>query len=196
MSDFNRGKRPGGRSFGGGNRGGFGGGRSFGGGRDGGRSQMYKATCSECGKECEIPFRPSGDRPVFCSTCFEKQGGGGDRPNKFGGERRERPRFEDKQMHDAICAKCGAKCQVPFRPMPGKDVFCDACFGKNVPVAPGVKSGDNYKQQFEIINAKLDKILQSLTSGVGMKEIKEVKKVKKEVVKTKAPAKKLIKKKK
>lgn len=32
---------------------------------------MHKATCSECGKPCEIPFVPSGDRPVYCSNCFE-----------------------------------------------------------------------------------------------------------------------------
>jgi CxxC-x17-CxxC domain-containing protein len=36
---------------------------------------MYKTTCSNCGKDCEIPFVPTGDRPVFCSECFEKMGG-------------------------------------------------------------------------------------------------------------------------
>lgn len=36
---------------------------------------MHKAICDECGRECEVPFRPSGDRPVYCSNCFEKQSG-------------------------------------------------------------------------------------------------------------------------
>jgi len=172
MGKFNdRKKFGGGRNFGG-NRGGFGGGRGgFGGGApqrgpfgNGGRPQMHKAVCSECGKECEIPFRPSGDRPVFCSTCFDKQGGGSiGRPNRFGkdrGERRERPRYDDKQMHDAVCAKCGAKCQVPFRPTPGKQVFCDNCFDRS---AGNTKSSVDYAGQFKTLNEKLDKLIKLLT---------------------------------
>ena len=34
--------------------------------------QMHKAVCSECKKECEVPFKPSGDRPVYCRDCFQK----------------------------------------------------------------------------------------------------------------------------
>jgi len=36
----------------------------------GGR-QMYKAVCAECGAECQVPFKPSGDRPVYCKECFQ-----------------------------------------------------------------------------------------------------------------------------
>lgn len=45
-------------------------GQSYGSDRD---KQMFKATCSECGKSCEVPFRPTGDKPVFCSDCFNKK---------------------------------------------------------------------------------------------------------------------------
>ena len=31
-----------------------------------------KAVCSDCKKECEVPFRPTGDRPVYCKECFGK----------------------------------------------------------------------------------------------------------------------------
>lgn len=31
---------------------------------------MHKATCTDCGKGCEVPFRPSGDKPVLCSNCL------------------------------------------------------------------------------------------------------------------------------
>ncbi len=31
---------------------------------------MYDAVCSECGKDCKVPFQPSGDRPIYCSDCF------------------------------------------------------------------------------------------------------------------------------
>ena len=37
---------------------------------DRGQRQMYAATCAECGVETEVPFRPSGDRPVYCRDCF------------------------------------------------------------------------------------------------------------------------------
>jgi len=34
--------------------------------------EMYPAVCAACGKECEVPFQPRGDRPVYCSDCFAK----------------------------------------------------------------------------------------------------------------------------
>lgn len=78
---FNRGGDRGGNRFGG-DRGGFGG-KRFGdrGGDRGGRRDfndrpaMHKTTCSECGNMAEVPFKPTGDKPVLCSNCF----GGGDR---------------------------------------------------------------------------------------------------------------------
>ena len=46
----------------------------FGGGSFGGRpKEMFKTTCAECHKECEVPFKPSGDRPVYCKECFSKR---------------------------------------------------------------------------------------------------------------------------
>jgi len=32
--------------------------------------QLYKVVCDECGKEAEVPFEPSGSRPVYCRECF------------------------------------------------------------------------------------------------------------------------------
>lgn len=34
---------------------------------------MYKAICADCQKECSIPFKPSGDRPVYCQDCFSRR---------------------------------------------------------------------------------------------------------------------------
>jgi len=56
---------------GGGRGGGYGGGG--GGGYSRGPREMHPATCAQCGKETEVPFRPSGDRPVYCSDCFSKR---------------------------------------------------------------------------------------------------------------------------
>ncbi len=35
--------------------------------------EMFSAVCAECGKETSVPFRPSGDRPVYCSECFQSR---------------------------------------------------------------------------------------------------------------------------
>lgn len=35
--------------------------------------QMHKAVCADCSKECEVPFRPTGERPVYCRECFAKR---------------------------------------------------------------------------------------------------------------------------
>ena len=34
--------------------------------------KMYPATCADCKKETEVPFEPSGDRPVYCLDCFKR----------------------------------------------------------------------------------------------------------------------------
>lgn len=34
--------------------------------------EMFKIKCSECGKDAEVPFKPSSDRPVYCRECFMK----------------------------------------------------------------------------------------------------------------------------
>lgn len=36
-----------------------------------GRPMAFKAVCSECGNDCELPFKPNGRKPVFCSRCFQ-----------------------------------------------------------------------------------------------------------------------------
>ena len=38
--------------------------------------EMFAATCSQCGKETKVPFQPRGDKPVYCSECFETVRGG------------------------------------------------------------------------------------------------------------------------
>jgi CxxC-x17-CxxC domain-containing protein len=40
---------------------------------DRGPREMHKATCSECGKECEVPFKPTEGRPIYCRDCYAKR---------------------------------------------------------------------------------------------------------------------------
>jgi CxxC-x17-CxxC domain-containing protein len=162
--------------FGGGSRGGFGGGARGGFGADRGPRQMHKATCDSCNQECEVPFRPTGERPVFCRECFGKDGGndrGNDRgPSRFNSDPHgTRVSFGEKQMFKADCAKCGNTCEVPFRPSGDRPVYCRECFGKD-----GSKGGnDELKAQIEAVNAKLDRIL-ILLAPAGSKPTPEAKK--------------------
>jgi CxxC-x17-CxxC domain-containing protein len=32
-----------------------------------------RTTCSQCGKETSVPFRPTQGRPVFCRECFQQK---------------------------------------------------------------------------------------------------------------------------
>lgn len=102
MGYFNRdnNRSGGGRSFGG-NRS-FGGKRSFGNNRGGSRPQMHDAICDNCGKPCQLPFRPTGDKPVYCRDCFAKMGGG---EKRF--ERNDAPKVSapSKAEFDTLNAK-------------------------------------------------------------------------------------------
>jgi CxxC-x17-CxxC domain-containing protein len=32
--------------------------------------EMYDAFCAQCGESTTVPFRPRGDRPVYCRSCY------------------------------------------------------------------------------------------------------------------------------
>jgi CxxC-x17-CxxC domain-containing protein len=36
------------------------------------KTEMFDAVCSECGKDCKVPFKPTTGKPIYCSECFEK----------------------------------------------------------------------------------------------------------------------------
>jgi len=64
----------GGYSSGGGSYSGGGGGGSYGGGGySSGPREMHPAVCSSCGKDTEVPFRPTAGKPVYCRECFQQQ---------------------------------------------------------------------------------------------------------------------------
>ncbi len=67
MALFGERRRFGGEGGGGGR---FGGGRQF----DGPREKV-KITCSECGNEGEVPFKPREGQPVYCGDCWKKKRG-------------------------------------------------------------------------------------------------------------------------
>lgn len=182
-------KRP---SFGGGNRG-------F--DRSNGPVTMFSAVCDNCGKDCQVPFRPTSGKPIFCSSCFESKREGGE-------ARRPEGRFErseERQMYDAVCDECGNSCKVPFQPSGGKPIYCSNCFGEKKGAGgdvrgngPSHSSQPNYKQDFEMLSSKLERILQLLETQSQPKkqkeaavalEVKAEKEVVKKVAKKKTPKK-------
>lgn len=191
MGNFNRG-----------DRGGFGGKKRPGNDRDFNRGDrgdrerpaMHRAICNECGRPCEVPFRPSGDKPVFCSDCFgrresspEHRSERPERRDSFRNERRDSNEFsfDEKPMFRAICDKCHNECEVPFRPSGDKPVFCNDCFSsvrnERGPGNAGASNADQYKKQFETINSKLDYVLKMLSAkNSGEKSGKELKSSKEE----------------
>lgn len=96
---------------------------------------------------------------------------GGGYGNRGGYSGRDSGRFGRRplEMHDVTCSKCGKQCQVPFRPTEGKPVYCSDCFRQNkgsgsnfgsrnqIPIQSGMSP-----EQFNQINAKLDKIIKFL----------------------------------
>ena len=106
-------------------------GRSAGG--RGSAPALFKATCSKCGKPCEVPFRPTGGRSVLCSDCFKRDGDG---PQKrFGAKREGGSNFGEKRSFSSF---------------------------KREPRPYAEKNSDDINEQFKILNAKLDEILKAL----------------------------------
>jgi CxxC-x17-CxxC domain-containing protein len=168
---------------------------------DSGRSlKMHKAICSECAKECQLPFKPTGDKPVFCSNCF------GGRANSSRSSRRDsaKSNFQETRGYSAICSKCGSRCEVPFRPAGGKPIYCSNCFKKGDSTRG--KNTEQFKEQLDRLNTKLDTILRLLTSISSAEVIREQKFIMeteatelpnttKQQVKRTAPSKKTVRKK-
>jgi CxxC-x17-CxxC domain-containing protein len=174
MGNFNRSNR---RSGGGSDRR-FGGNRRDG-GRDGGRPTMHRTTCGDCGESCEVPFKPTGDKPVYCSDCFGSQGGGnrdggGNRGGRSGGfdrrNKNDRHRNIDREMYDVVCSKCGNDCQVPFKPQNDKPLFCNDCFGESKGSRKSGGGCSDVAEQIKILNNKIDKLTEMLSPKSSKKK--------------------------
>ena len=100
---------------------------------------MFQATCSNCGNSCEVPFRPNGEKPVFCSPCFDKTSG-----------REAQPRQQSYGQQSY-----GAPRQEYARPQ-------ERSFA--APAASAVRDTriDNLVTQMDKLHAKIDKLLLSL----------------------------------
>jgi CxxC-x17-CxxC domain-containing protein len=68
-----------------------------------------------------------GFKPAFKKPWENK---GGNFAGKSFGEKKTFGDKSDRPMYQATCTNCGKPCQVPFKPVSGKDVLCNDCFAK------------------------------------------------------------------
>ena len=121
-----------------------------------------------------------------------RSGGGRSDRNRPRFDRRDRGRdrrSERREMHQAICDKCGKDCEVPFKPTQGKPIYCDDCF-KDKSREAGSRSEFGKpinNENFDQINKKLDKILKILEEPVI--EGEKPKKIEEPVVEKEKPKK-------
>lgn len=108
--------------------------------RDSERPSMHKTTCDDCGKNCEVPFKPTSGKPIYCSSCFEKHQDDG--VNKYSKERSDRSykRVDTRKRS--------------FEYDKEKDM-------------------DRLKKEIGLLNKKLDKILEILTTDLSIETYQE-----------------------
>jgi CxxC-x17-CxxC domain-containing protein len=102
---------------------------------------MHKAVCDECHKSCEVPFRPSQDKPIYCNDCFSSKRDDGDRAprREFNNDRGPKREFNDSRAPS---------------------------FSK-----PAQSSGatDDVKKQLSEMNNKLDRLVSAIEKMSGPK---------------------------
>ena len=141
-------------------------GKSRGGDRSTDREvRTFKAVCSDCRKSCEVPFKPSSDKPVFCRDCFSAK------------------RDRETKEYKAGLASGEPKMFGQGKPAPHTE--------STRPSFVVSESSENMKKQIADITSKLEK-LTTLVEKMIEEESVSVKKVTPKVVVAKKASPKLV----
>jgi CxxC-x17-CxxC domain-containing protein len=103
--------------------------------------QKFDAVCSNCGKKCQVPFRPDGEKPVYCKDCF-------DMPRK---------------------AMTGKK-KFSTSPVASFSSSANFGSAASAASAAGGKSIADLTRQIAAMNTKIDTMLKILQEGAGEEE--------------------------
>lgn len=122
--------------------------------RDSTDRPMFQAVCAECGKSCEVPFKPTGSKPVLCRDCFRAT-----QPQDRGDSRRDNYR-DDRHADRRPRSQDSSRSSV-------REIETYS------PGISGMKSTEHFDQQFNLLNEKLDRILKRLTPAY-LRENKKV----------------------
>lgn len=146
---FNKNRGNGGFNRRGDARPGFGDRPSFG-GRDRERSEMFTATCSDCGNQCQVPFRPNGSKPVYCDNCFSAKRDGYSNDSANSGA----PKHRSQQV-DTFTFGAPAPKHTPSQSA----------------TSQSDKRLDELKKQVDALSAKIDKLLHIAQNGPQPKSV-------------------------
>ena len=100
--------------------------------------EMFRAICASCNKSCEVPFKPNGKKPVYCKDCYAANGGQVAEP------RDSRPVYSQPARRDFQPAQS-------YKPE------------YRAEKKPENNGGTELKRTLELMNAKLDKLVQILS---------------------------------
>ncbi len=103
--------------------------------------QKFDAICSNCGKKCQVPFRPDGEKPVYCKDCFDMPRKEMTGKKKFSAS--ATPRFSSSANFGSAAPTASAA---------------------------GGKSIADLTRQIAAMNTKIDTMLKMLTEGVDEEE--------------------------
>lgn len=122
--------------------------KSWGDNRSGDRqTTMHQATCSNCGKPCEVPFRPVEGKPVYCKDCFSKIGA----PSSGGFTPRDRYPKKEYQPRESSRPR-------EFAPRESTRPATESNKGNE-----DIKRGnEEIKKQLQTMNVKMDRLIQVL----------------------------------
>jgi len=113
------------------------------------KKQMHEVTCDKCGRRCEVPFKPTAGKPVYCSDCF-REGKASSRYSERDSKRFERKDYNRSRDRDS--SRFSRRDSVSNKP-------------------------EQFIKEFEQINRKLDTILKTLEVSkkeqVAEKSVKE-----------------------
>lgn len=76
---------------------------SRGGGRNSfsrGPAASFDVTCEKCGKETTVPFKPTGEKPVYCRDCFRGEDSGSRK--SFSSERSNSQSNELREINEKL----------------------------------------------------------------------------------------------
>ncbi len=104
---------------------------------------MHKAICSNCGKSCEVPFKPTSGKPIYCKECFNEMGDGARDERPARREFNSAPRSFDRKPEYKSEYKPERRMETP----------------------KAISGNDDLKKQIELVNTKLDKLI-SLAEGI------------------------------
>jgi CxxC-x17-CxxC domain-containing protein len=141
-----------------------------GGGRDSGPREMYRSVCSACHKSCEVPFRPTGEKPVYCSDCFgsKSQDRGQRNDRNYGGN--DRGRRDDRGSGNR-----------ERRDTRGRESFFSKEISPTHSFAPKIENENmvSIKKQLDSLHAKMDMLLSFLSPKANTIESQEKEEIKK-----------------